>query len=132
MEKKNYDLQNYPLQQETEAIIKTALEIHKILGAGFLEIVYKDAFEYEYRNHLIAFEREKEYMIVYKNAVLPHKFYADFVVFGKVIVEIKAKEGGIAEEDVAQSLNYLKCSGCKVGLILNFGKMKLEIKRVIF
>ena len=132
MEKKNYDLQNYPLQQETEAIIKTALEIHKILGAGFLEIVYKDAFEYEYRNQFIAFEREKEYMIVFKNAVLPHKFYADFVVFGKVIVEIKAKEGGIAEEDVAQSLNYLKCSGCKVGLILNFGKMKLEIKRVIF
>ena len=49
-----------------------------------------------------------------------------------MIVEIKAKEGGIAEEDIAQALNYLKCSGCKVGLILNFGKMKLEIRRVIF
>lgn len=132
MERKIYDLQTYPLQQETDQIIKTALEIHKILGAGFLEIVYKDAFEYEYRKKLILYEREKEYQIIYKDAILPHRFFADFVVFGKVIVEIKAKEGGIAEEDVAQSLNYLKCSGCKVGLILNFGKMKLEIRRVIF
>src|SRR6185503_10108442 len=132
MEKKNYDLETYPLQQETDLIIKTALEIHKILGAGFLEIVYKDAFEYEYKKSLILYEREKEYQIMYKDAILPHRFFADFVVFGKVIAEIKAKEGGIAEEDFAQALNYLKCSGCKVGLILNFGKMKLDIRRVIF
>lgn len=67
----------------------------------------------------------------YKSIVLPHKFYADFVVFDQVILEIKAKDG-IVPEDMAQTLNYLKCSGCKVGLILNFGKMKLDIKRVIF
>jgi GxxExxY protein len=132
MEKKIYDSNSYPLQNETEKIIQTGIEIHKILGAGFLEIVYKDAFEYEYRNQSIIYEREKEYIIQYKKAVLPHKFYADFVVFDKVIVEIKAKDGGIAEEDYAQTINYLKCSGCKVGLILNFGKMKLEIKRVVF
>ena len=71
-------------------------------------------------------------MIHYKETILRHRFYADFVVFDKVIVEIKAKEGGIAEEDYAQTLNYLKCSGCKVGLILNFAKLKLEIKRVVF
>ncbi len=132
MEKKIYNQDQYPLQNETDLIIKTGIEIHKILGAGFLEIVYKDAYEYEYRKQDILYEREKEYAIHYKNAVLPHKFYADFVVFGKVIAEIKAKEGGIAEEDYAQAINYLKCSGCKVGLILNFGKMKLEIKRVVF
>lgn len=132
MEKKIYDNNSYPLQNETDKIIKTGIEIHKILGAGFLEIVYKDAFEYEYRSQSIIYEREKEYIIQYKKAILPHKFYADFVVFDKVIVEIKAKDGGIAEEDYAQTINYLKCSGCKVGLILNFGKMKLEIKRVIF
>ena len=132
MEKKIYNQDQYPLQNETDLIIKTRIEIHKIPGAGFLEIVYKDAYEYEYRKQDILYEREKEYAIHYKNAVLPHKFYADFVVFGKVIVEIKAKEGGIAEEDYAQAINYLKCSGCKVGLILNFGKMKLEIKRVVF
>lgn len=127
-----YDEGSYPLQSETEAIIRTGIEIHKILGAGFLEIVYKDAFEYEYRKQGVFYQREKEYLIHYKDCVLPHKFYADFVVFEKVIVEIKAKEGGIAEEDYAQTLNYLKCSGCKIGLILNFGKLKLEIKRVIF
>ena len=120
------------MQEETELIIRTGIEIHKTLGAGFLEIVYKDAFEYEYRSQDILYEREKEYIILYKKSTLPHKFYADFVVFDKVIVEIKAKEGGIAEEDYAQCINYLKCSGCKVGLILNFGKMKLEIKRVVF
>jgi GxxExxY protein len=132
MQQKNFDLENYPLQLETETIIKTAIDIHKILGAGFLEIVYKDAFEYENRKQARLYEREKEYTIQYKDVVLPHRFYADFVVFGKVIVEIKAKEGGIAEEDYAQTLNYLRCSGCKVGLILNFAKMKLGIKRVIF
>ena len=132
MEKKNYNKESYPLKEETDLIIKTAIDIHKLLGAGFLEIVYKDAFEYEFRSKEIIYEREKEYLIHYKNTILPHKFYADFVVLDKVIVEIKAKEGGIAEEDYAQAINYLKCSGCKVGLILNFGKLKLEIKRVIY
>ena len=132
MEKKNFDLVKYPLQQETDLILRAAIEIHKILGAGFLEIVYKDAFEYETQRQNFKYEREKEYLIHYKETILRHRFYADFVVFDKVIVEIKAKERGIAEEDYAQTLNYLKCSGCKVGLILNFAKLKLEIKRVVF
>ena len=132
MDKKDFDKTDYPLQEETDIIIRTAIVIHKYLGPGFLEIVYKDAFEYEFRKDEIFFEREKEYPIHYKEIILPHKFYADFVVFEKVIVEVKSKLGGIAEEDYAQTINYLKCSGCKVGLILNFGKMKLEIKRVIY
>ncbi|MDZ4794171.1 MAG: GxxExxY protein [Bacteroidota bacterium] len=114
MEKKIYDNNTYPLQDETEKIIQTGIEIHKILGAGFLEIVYKDAFEYEYRNQDILYVREKDYIIQYKKAVLPHKFYVDFVVFDKVIVEIKAKAAGIAEEDYAQTINYLKCSDAKL------------------
>jgi GxxExxY protein len=80
---------------------------------------------------MTVYEREKEYNIVYKNSVLAHKFFADFVVFEKVILEIKAKDG-IPDEDYAQMINYLKCSGYKVGLILNFGKLKLDIKRVVF
>lgn len=132
MKNKNFDNENYPLQQETDTIIRYGIEIHKILGAGFLEIVYKDAFEYEFRKKSIRYDREKAYRIQYKNIVLPHQFYADFVVLERVILEIKAKEGGIAEEDLAQTINYLKCSGCKVGLILNFGKMRLQIRRVVF
>lgn len=132
MERKKYDPSLYPFQEQTETIIRKGIEIHKILGAGFLEIVYKDAFEYEFNCDSVYYEREKEYKIHYKKICLPHRFHADFVVFGNVILEIKAKEGGIAEEDYAQTLNYLRCSGCKIGLILNFGKSKLEIKRVVF
>lgn len=126
------DIDNYPLQNETDLIIKLALEVHKNLGAGFLEIVYKDAMSYEFDEHDFLYQREKEFDIKYKKAILNHKFYADFVLFEKVIVEIKAKQGGIAEEDLAQTINYLKVSGCKVGLILNFAAAKLQIKRVVF
>ena len=78
------------------------------------------------------YKREQEYEVWYKKAILKHKFYSDFVVFDSVIVEVKAKQGGIANEDLAQAINYLKVSGCKVGLILNFAGLKLQIKRVIF
>ena len=121
----------FHLREETDEIIGVGIEARKHLGSGFLEIVYKDALEFEFREKRINFEREKKYIISYKETILPHQFYADFVVFDKVILEIKAKNG-IAEEDMAQTLNYLKCSGCKVGLILNFGKSKLGIKRVVF
>ncbi len=125
-----YSDHSYPLQDETRLIIGFAYEIHKQLGKGFLEIVYKDAMEYELNTRCILYEREKEYAIAYKKIILPHKFYADFVVFNELIVEIKAKER-IAEEHMAQTLNYLKVSGCKVGLILNFGEPLLKIKRVV-
>lgn len=122
---------HFPLKDETDKIIGIALEIHELLGHGFLEIVYKDAFEYELAEREILYKREKEYRILYKKIILPHKFFADFIVFDKVILEVKAKEN-IADEDFAQAINYLKCSGCEVGLILNFGRAKLGIKRLVF
>ncbi len=124
-------IENFPLKEETDLIIGIGIEIHIILGHGFLEIVYKDAFEYEFKKRMTVYEREKVYDIIYKDIVLPHRFFADFVVFEKVILEIKAKDG-IPDEDYAQMINYLKCSACKVGLILNFGKSKLDIKRTVF
>ena len=123
---------DYPLQDETEKIIGLAIEVHKMLGPGFLEIVYKDALEYELNVHDYLFVREHEYLVHYKEIILKHFFYADFVVFNKVIVEIKAKHGTITDDDMAQTINYLKVSGCKIGLILNFAGAKLQIKRVIF
>ncbi len=122
---------DFPLKDETDKIIGAGIEIHKILGHGFLEIVYKDALEYEFKTKGYFFTREKSFSIQYKEITLPHKFYADFVLFDQIILEIKAKEG-IADEDYAQTINYLKCSGCKVGLILNFGKTRLDIKRVVY
>ena len=85
-------IDDFPLKDETDLIIGRAHEIYRQLGFGFSEIVYKDAFEYEFNFHDILFEREKEYPVKYKEIILRHKFYADFVVFDKVILEIKAKE----------------------------------------
>ena len=133
MQGANFELQeDYPLQKETGIIINIGYEVYKQLGAGFLEIVYKDAFEYEFQLREISYQREKEYVVKYKDIILKHKFYADFVVYDSVILEVKAKLGGLAREDIAQAINYLKVSVCKVGLILNFTKEKLEVKRVIF
>jgi len=106
------------------------MEVHNNLGKGFLEIVYKDALEYEFRKNNIQFEREKEYDVNYKDIILSHKFYADFVVFDKIILEVKGM-AGIADEHIAQTLNYLKVSGCKLGLIVNFGEISLQYKRVV-
>lgn len=121
---------NFPYKNETNLIINAAIEVHKNLGCGFLEIVYKDALclELDYRSHF--YEREKKYPVYYKDILLAHSFYADFIIFDSVILEVKSKSG-IANEDLAQTINYLKCSECNVGLILNFGKPILEIRRVV-
>jgi len=122
--------QTYPLSDETFKIIGLAMEIHRILGRGFSEVVYKDAMEYELSHRGIDFEREKEFVVKYKNVFLPHKFYADFLVFNSVIVEIKAQKG-IVEDHYGQTINYLAASKCQIGLILNFGEPSLVSKRVI-
>ena len=124
-------MENFLYKDETYAIIDICMEIHKILGHGFLEIVYKDAIEYEVKQKQISYCREKEYLIQYKGITLPHRFYADFVLFDNIILEVKAAEGGIPDAFVSQMLNYLKVSKCKVGLIVNFGTNKLEFKRLI-
>lgn len=106
------------------------MEVHNNLGTGFSEIVYKDALEYEMKQTGISFEREKEYVVNYKGTVLPHKFYADFVVFDKIILEVKGRSG-IADEHIAQAINYLKVSENKLALVVNFGEAKLNYKRVV-
>ncbi len=117
-------------KEETYRIIGKCMEVHNNLGAGFLEIVYKDALEYEFRKADIPFEREKMYEVNYKGIILPHKFYADFVVFDKIILEIKGIKA-IAEEHIAQGINYLKVSGNRLALLVNFGELKLNYKRLI-
>ena len=117
-------------KDESYQIIGKCFEVHNNLGAGFLEIVYKDALEYEFRKAGIPYEREKEYTVNYKGITLPHKFYADFVVFDKIILEVKAVSG-IADEFIAQAINYLKVSDNKLALIVNFGELKLNSKRII-
>ena len=126
------DEDDFPLKKETYEIIGICMDVHRTLGHGFLEIVYKDAIELEARKKQILYSREKKYKIDYKGAVLRHKFYADFVLFDKIILEVKAAGGGLADDQIAQTLNYLRVSGCKIGLLVNFGRMRLEYKRLIY
>lgn len=107
------------------------MEVHNILGPGFLEIVYKDALEYEFIKRGILYSREKEYIVNYKDAILPHKFYADFVVMDKIILEVKAVSC-ITDEFIARGINYLKVSGNKLALVVNFGESKLTSKRIVY
>ena len=117
-------------QDETYKIIGICFDVHNQLGPGFAEIVYKDALEYEFRTQNIFFEREVEYSVFYKTVVLPHKFYADFVVFEHIILEVKGIQR-LAREHIAQTINYLKVSGNDVGLLVNFGETKLTYKRLV-
>lgn len=126
----NYDEDKYPLQKESYQIIGICMEVHRILGRGLLEIVYKDAIEYEFRNQEIQYEREKKYEVEYKGHVLPHYFFADFVVFDQIILEVKAQKD-IVDQHYSWVINYLAISDCPLGLIVNFGEKSLVTKRVI-
>lgn len=121
---------NILFKKESFLIVGKCMEVHNNLGAGFLEIVYKDALELEFRKAEIPYEREKIYDINYKGIILPHKFFADFVVFDKIILEVKGTSK-INDALIAQSLNYLKVSGNQLAIIANFGELKLNTKRVV-
>ena len=117
-------------KEESYQIIGICIEVHNNLGAGFSEIVYKDALELEFKNAKIEYSREKEYTVNYKGIILSHKFYADFVIFDKIILEVKGKNK-IADEHIAQCINYLKVSGNNLALLVNFGEPKLNYKRIV-
>ena len=117
-------------KDESFKIIGCCLEVYNTLGRGFLEIVYKDALEYEFIKNNIPYQREKEFPIPYKETILPHKFYADFTVYDKIILEIKHAEM-ISKEYIAKTLNYLTVSKYKLGLIVNFGESSLSHKRIV-
>ena len=112
------------------AIIGACMEVHKYLGPGFLEVVYKDAIEIELMRTGIYFEREKKYEVMYKGNKLQHFYVADFVVEGVVILEVKAAVA-VSPVFIAQTINYLKVSGNKLGLLINFGETQLMVKRLV-
>ncbi len=108
----------------TDRIIKAALEVHTQLGPGYLESVYQEALAREFTLRQIPFEREKMIQVVYKGAVVgEHRL--DFLVEGQVVVELKAVSE-FHEAFRAQVLSYLKATGLRVGLIINFGKRRLK------
>ena len=117
-------------KEEAFKIIGICMEVHRVLGKGLLEIVYKDALEYELKKRGISYEREKEYKVQYKDVILPHTFNADFVVLDKIILEAKSKSDFV-KADIAQTINYLRLSKLKLGLLVNFGTTSLDYKRLV-
>ena len=114
----------------TYELIGIGMEVHRHLGHGFLEAVYKDALEYELKSREISFVREKRYEVRYKGNVLPHFYVADFVINNEVIMEIKAQYG-FADANYKQVINYLAVSKFRCGLLLNFGEPSLKYRRVM-
>jgi GxxExxY protein len=112
-------------------IIGAAMEVHRLLGAGFLEAAYQEALALEFSERGIDHAREVELPIHYKLTTLKSVYRADFVCFGEIIVELKAIQAIGAVED-AQVINYLRASGFNRAILLNFGTSSLQYKRLVY
>ncbi len=117
-------------KQECFQLVGLCMEIHRELGKGHDEVIYKDALVVELSRANIPFSRERKYEVTYKGVILPHHYFADFVVWDKIIFEAKAVEK-LMDSHVKQVLNYLAASKLRLGLLVNFGADSLEWKRVI-
>ena len=117
-------------RDEVFKLVGFCMEIHRELGKGHDEVIYKDAFIVELRRAKIPFDRELKYEVNYKGIILPHHYRADFVVWNKILFEAKAVEMS-TEAHIKQVLNYLAASKLELGLLVNFGSDSLEWKRVV-
>ena len=118
-------------KEESYKIVGAAFKVYNTLGAGFLEAVYQEALEIELQRQRIPYEREKELKIVYDGVELKQTYKADFVCYGKIIVELKAVST-LDDAHRAQVYNYLHATGLKMGLLLNFGNAEeLEKQRIV-
>ena len=115
---------------QTFAIIGAAMEVHRVLGPGFLETVYKEALAIELAARGIPFQREKLLTVFYKETPLACKYQADFLCFDEVVVEAKAVSD-IAGGHRAQAINYLKATGKRRALVINFGALSLQHQRLV-
>jgi GxxExxY protein len=117
-------------KEESYRIVGLRMEVHRELGKGHDEVIYKDALENEFTLNQIPFSREKNYWVQYKTVILPNKYFADFLVFDKILLEAKAVER-LTDSHVKQVLNYLAAAKLKLGLLVNFGEDSLSYKRVL-
>ena len=127
-EERNLANSIYP--DETYAIVGAAMEVHRILGPGFSESIYQEALAIEFERQGIPFEKEKAIIVKYKDTELHNTFRADFVCYHDIIVELKALESTTPEHR-SQVINYLKATGFKLGLLINFGERQLYRRRII-
>jgi len=105
---------------ESYRIIGTSVEVHKKLGSGFLESVYAEALKLEFKKTDIPYEHEKKLPVYYENQLLKKYFKADFVCYNSIIIELKATKY-LVEADRQQTLNNIKATKFKLGLLINFG-----------
>tara|TARA_R110001583_G_scaffold7286_1_gene36270 strand:- start:2732 stop:3115 length:384 start_codon:yes stop_codon:yes gene_type:complete len=122
--------ENYIYKDECYEIIGCCMSVHSELGAGFLEAIYQEALEFEFNREALPFEREVGIDVSYRGQNLKKKYFADFICYGEIIIELKAVKT-LEDSHYAQLLNYLKATGKKVGLLINFGSKSLQYKRVI-
>lgn len=116
---------------ETYAIIGAAIEVHNVLGCGILEAVYQQAMAKEMETRHIPFQKEVQFPVSYKGYQLDCNYQADFICYNSIVVEMKALDDLTGKHE-AQLLNYLKATGYKRGLLINFGQGSLKYKRRVF
>ena len=115
---------------QTYAIIGAGMQVHGRLGCGFQEPAYQSTFAVECRYQGIPFEREVKYEIQYRDEILDCYYRADFICFGEVIAELKVVEA-LTDKHRSQVINYLKVSGLKRGVLMNFANEQLEYERIV-
>jgi GxxExxY protein len=118
------------MKDEVYAIVGAAMEVHRNKGHGFAEPVYQECMEIELAERGLAATPQRELPIFYKGRRLKKTYVADFVAYGKIIVELKALDR-LTEREEAQVINYLKASGFEVAVLINFGAPSLEWKRIV-
>lgn len=126
---KDFIKEEYPLSELTGKIIGCALEVHKILGNGFQEVIYQRALAIEMKQQGLSFSREHVMDIYYKDNHVGRR-RVDFFVENQVMVELKARKN-LDDADLAQAINYLEAYGLKIGLLINFGDISLRFHRVM-
>ena len=128
-EEKSVVNKEYTFSKETDLVLKCAMKVHSEIGDGFQEVIYQRALADEMNNVSLRFNKEKEFPVFYQGSKVGSRS-ADFVVFDKILVELKSIDE-LEQRHYSQALNYLKAFGLEVGLLINFGAPSLQWKRVI-
>lgn len=117
-------------KEECFKIVGACMAVHNELGSAFLEPVYQEALALEFQKQKIPFSKEHRLEIYYKEALLEKKYYADFLCYDQIVVELKACSG-LTDQHTAQALNYLSALKLRIAILINFGAPRLQWKRVV-
>ena len=117
-------------KEESYKIIGVCIKVHKELGHGFFESVYSEAIEIEFKKNNIPFQKEQKLPVYYNEQPLKKYFRADFICYDSIVLELKATKYSV-EADIRQTLNNIKATNFKLGILINFGTPSLTYKRVV-